>query len=64
MCFRNLYSDFVFKGNRQYVHGTSIYDFLLENVVGGGGGAFCSLIYCFIILQKEIFVLQQISPRI
>ncbi len=32
MCFRNLYSDFVFKGNRQYVHGTSIYDFLLENV--------------------------------
>ncbi|WP_301008425.1 hypothetical protein [Helicobacter sp. UBA3407] len=44
MCFRNLYSDFVFKGNRQYVHGTSIYDFLLENVVGGGGGEFCSLI--------------------
>ncbi|WP_026943863.1 hypothetical protein [Helicobacter rodentium] len=37
MCFENLYSDFVFKGDRQYVHGTSIYDFLLENVGGGGG---------------------------
>lgn len=37
MHFENLYSDFVFKGDRQYVHGTSVYDFLLENVGGGGG---------------------------
>ncbi|WP_301010879.1 hypothetical protein [Helicobacter sp. UBA3407] len=55
MCFRNLYSDFVFKGNRQYVHGTSIYDFLLENVVGGGGGGHFAGLFS---------VLQQISPRI
>ncbi|TLD84599.1 hypothetical protein LS70_003365 [Helicobacter sp. MIT 11-5569] len=36
----SLYSDFAFKAERDYVHGTTIYDFLLDNIsgIGGGGG--------------------------
>lgn len=36
MFLDNLQTDFSFKGDRNYIHGTSVYDFLLDIYRGGG----------------------------